>query len=121
MVDYIWNDYNYTFLSPNKSYNGEESIIAYQKEAYEFDKKDVPMTEGTKLRSYLGVAPPLVECNNNTLTHGGPVYMSVGQNMTLNMSRTLEEGGNTSYYGKEEFIYAPAFVEYYYYKSPVAK
>ena len=50
VIDYTWNEYNYTFRS---MLEGSEGIVAYQKEAYDIEKKDYPLTEGQKLRSYV--------------------------------------------------------------------
>jgi hypothetical protein len=53
------------------------------KEYYFAKRKDYDLYEGQKLVTYVGTAPKLVNWNR---THGGPVYMSVGSEVVLNVT-----------------------------------
>lgn len=58
-------------------------------------------------------------------SQGGPVYISVGERLVLNVTNnTYVEGENTteaSYYNKTVNVFSNSFVEYYYYETPVIK
>ena len=62
---------------------GSEILTAYKKEAYNIEKKDFVLNDGDKLKAYSAHAPKLPNFN---ATHGGPVYLSVGEHLTLNIS-----------------------------------
>jgi hypothetical protein len=95
---------------------GSQILQAYQNEASTIDKYDVELTNGDKLKSHVGHAPKLFNWNR---THGGPIYLSVGQHRVFNTTNNTlnEEGGyNISYFNKTSYQYSSSFVEYYYYK-----
>jgi len=60
---------------------GSEILQAYKKEAYNVEKKDYELTEGQHLKTYVAHSPKLVNWNR---THGGPIYMAVGENQIVN-------------------------------------
>jgi hypothetical protein len=99
---------------------GSEILRAYKKEAYNVEKKDYELTDGDKLKTYEGHAPKLP---NWTKTHGGPIYLAVGEHLTLNVTNYMytEDVVNVTYYNKTLYSYSNSFVEYYYYKQPVVK
>jgi hypothetical protein len=63
--------------------DGSEVLQAYKKEAYNVDKYDFELTDSQKLKTYVDKAPRLA---NHNKTHGGPVYMSVGEEFVLNVT-----------------------------------
>lgn len=100
---------------------GSQILQAYQNEASTIDKYDVELTNGDKLKSHVGHAPKLFNWNR---THGGPIYLSVGQHRVFNTTNNTlnDEGGyNVTYFNKTSYQYSSSFVEYYYYKQPVIK
>ena len=120
--DYIWNELQ---LIQNESNRGEMILKAYkeelwnEKEYYYTKKKDFELNEGDKLVTYAtATAPKLLNWNR---THGGPVYMSVGSEIKLNVTNyTYDDppgSGNTTidFYNKTLFVYSHSYVEYYYY------
>jgi len=60
---------------------GSEILQAYKKEAFNVEKKDFELTEGQRLKTYVAHAPKLANWNR---THGGPIYMSVGEHLIVN-------------------------------------
>ena len=62
---------------------GSEVLRAYKKEAFHVAKKDFELHSGDKLKTYVANAPKLPNWN---ATHGGPVYLSVGEHMILNIT-----------------------------------
>jgi hypothetical protein len=60
---------------------GDEVLMAYKKEAYNVKKVDHDLNERQKLKTYVTQAPRLP---NWTQTHGGPMYMAVGEHFLLN-------------------------------------
>ena len=70
--EYIW--YESDFIS-HAMVEGSEILYAYKIEAYNIEKKDYELTDGDKLKTYVGKSPRLWNFN---MTHGGPIYMSVG-------------------------------------------
>ena len=62
---------------------GSEILIGYKKEAYNIEKKDSEIQEAQRLKTWVSHSPRLP---NGAETHGGPVYMSVGEHFTVNTS-----------------------------------
>jgi len=48
-------------------------------------KKDFDIKETTKLKTYVASSPKLTNWNR---THGGPIYISVGEQIFLNITNT---------------------------------
>lgn len=116
VTDYFWNENDFLARSMME---GSEILTAYKKEAYNVEKKDYSLTDGDKLKSYTGHAPKLPNWN---ATHGGPIYMSVGEHLNLNISNYTYADDyattglfNISYYTLTKYQYSTSFVEYYYY------
>lgn len=65
-------------------------------------------------------APKLTNWNR---THGGPIYLSVGEHLVLNATNYTysEDIVNVTHYNKTLYQYSTSFVEYYYYKNPVVR
>ena len=62
---------------------GSEALRAYKKEAFHVAKKDFELKEGKRLKTYVANAPKLTNWNK---THGGPVYIAVGEHLVLNVT-----------------------------------
>ena len=60
-----------------------EVLQAYKKEAYSIEKKDFELKDGDKLKTYIATSPKLPTWNH---THGGPIYLSVGEQITMNIT-----------------------------------
>ena len=65
--------------------SGSEVLSAYKKEAYNFKKVDEELTDNTRLKTYVLNSPKL---SNWNMTHGGPLYLGVGQNFPINQTVT---------------------------------
>lgn len=78
MIDYIWSETDFVY---NSMPAGNEILLAYKKEAYNIEKKDYELTEGQRLKTYVAHAPKL---SNWNATHGGPIYMAVGEHLQVN-------------------------------------
>lgn len=63
--------------------DGSEVLRAYKKEAFHVAKKDYELKDGEKLKTYVATSPKLSNWNE---THGGPVYLSVGEHLVLNVT-----------------------------------
>jgi len=98
--------------------DGSEVLNAYKKEAFNIDKVDTPIEESATLRTYISDSPKLV---NDNITHGGPIYMAVGEQLSLNMTNASAENQSERFYKRHVWEYSYSFVEYFYYKSPVIK
>lgn len=99
--------------------DGSDVLLAYKKEAADIEKVDAPIGEGVTLRTYISKAPVR---DHWTKTHGGPIYMSVGEELKFNVTNhSASEVGKLSYYEKEVWEFSYSFVEYYYYKQPVTR
>ena len=75
--DYLWNENDFT---AHAMVEGSEILTAYKKEAYTIEKKDASLTDGDKLKVYSAHAPKLPNWN---ATHGGPIYLSVGEHFSI--------------------------------------
>lgn len=80
MSDYIWNENDFT---AHAMIDGSEILSAYKKEAYSIEKRDFDLVDGDKLKAYSAHSPKLPNWN---ATHGGPIYMAVGEHLILNVS-----------------------------------
>lgn len=108
VLDYIWNENDFI---THAMVEGSEILPAYKKEAFSIEKKDYELAEGDKLKTYVSHAP---RPNNWNATHGGPIYLSVGEHLVLNVSNySFEEnptGGdllmNVSYFNRTIFSYS---------------
>lgn len=78
IMEYIWNEND--FIS-NTMVPGSEVLMAYKKEAYNVNKVDAALTDKQKLRTIVTKSPRLP---NWTHTHGGPMYMGVGEHFQIN-------------------------------------
>lgn len=123
VIDYIWSesDYIQNTLAP-----GNEGLLAYKKEAYNVEKKDFELFEGQRLKTYVVAHAP--KLSNWNATHGGPVYLSVGEHFLVNSTNytfEINEDGSqtniTTIVTNTIYQYSYAFVEYYYYQQPVVK
>ena len=101
VTDYLWNENDFTI---HAMVEGSEILTAYKKEAYSIEKKDFILYDGDKLKTYSAHAPKLPNWN---ATHGGPIYLSVGEHLVLNISNytyadDYSTSGifNVSYYSK---------------------
>lgn len=117
VLDYIWSEAD--FVS-NSLPPGNEVLLAYKKEAYNVEKKDFELYEGQKLKNYVVAHAP--KLSNWNATHGGPIYLSVGEHLVVNATNYSyeinEDGSQTNVTTIEThtiYQYAYAFVEYYYY------
>ena len=116
--DYMWSDNNYIHKTLEE---GTEVLSAYIKETFNVKKVDTEIHEGSKLKTYMAKAPRLP---NHDSTNGGPMYMSVGELITLNKTvykEVIDEAtGHISMQPSIEtdHIYhlGNSKVEYYYYK-----
>jgi len=129
VMNYIWNE---AFLIQVEAERGNHILKAYKEEGnyneieYYFTKiKDYELFEGQKLVDYYAFSPKL---ENWYCTHGGPVYMAVGEELNLNITNytSYEDTTgltytNVSYYNKTIFVYSYSYVEFYYYQNPVVK
>jgi hypothetical protein len=61
--------------------SGSEVLMAYRKEAFYIEKRDYEINDTTKLNTWVATSPKLPNWN---ATHGGPVYLSVGENIIIN-------------------------------------
>jgi hypothetical protein len=59
------------------------------KEYYFSKRKDFELYEGQHLTTYVAHSPRL---KNAEHTHGGPIYMSVGSEVVLNVTNSTFEG-----------------------------
>ena len=116
VLDYIWNENDFIY---NTMVQGSEVLMAYKKEAYNVEKKDYELVEGQKLKTYVAHSPKLQNWNT---THGGPIYMAVGEHQFVNVTNyTYEEAEDgtrknlTLISTQTLYQYSYAFVEYYYY------
>jgi hypothetical protein len=121
-MEYIWNEQDFI---QNSMVFGSEILTAYKKEAFNVDKKDYELTEGQKLKTYIAKSPKLPNWNR---THGGPIYMSVGEHLTVNTTNYtfIEKDDGTSenvtkIANQTLYQYSYSYVEYYYYQQPVVK
>lgn len=93
--------------------------MGYKKEAYNIEKKDYELTDGQRLKSYVAHSPKLPNWNK---THGGPIYMGVGEHMIINTTQfnfTVTEEGtktNLTYVNQTIYQYSTSFVEFFYYQ-----
>ena len=105
---------------------GTEVLSAYVKETFNVKKVDVELHEGAKLKTYTTKSSRLP---NHDQTNGGPLYMSVGEQITINKTVykevTDEATGHVSIQPviETDHIYqlGNSKVEYYYYKQPIVK
>lgn len=58
----------------NTLVQGAENLQAYKKEAFSIKKVDADLKGGDRLKSYVTQSPRVA-----VQTHGGPVYMAVGE------------------------------------------
>ena len=72
---------------------GSEILSAYKKEAYSVKKADEELTDNTRLKTYVIKSPKL---SNWNMTHGGPLYMAVGEHSTINTTVTNFTFGDDS-------------------------
>lgn len=57
---------------------GSEILLAFKKETYNSMIKNFDLVDGQKLKTSTGHAPKLP---NNNCTHGGPIYVAVGEHL----------------------------------------
>jgi len=81
------------------------------------EKRDYELNENDTLKTYpLAKSPRLPNWN---ATHGGPIYMSVGEHVILNCTNYTYDDAtqtqNVSFYNKTLYQYSSSMVEYYYY------
>lgn len=101
-------------------------LSAYIKETFDVKKVDAELQEGQKIKVYSAKAPRLP---NRESTNGGPLYMSVGEQISINKTVykevTDESSGHSSMQPvvETDHIYhlGNSKVEYYYYKQPIVK
>lgn len=73
MLEYLWNENDYI---QNTMVPGSEVLMAYKKESYNIYKVDAELSDKQKLKTVVTQSPRLP---NWTKTHGGPLYMGVGE------------------------------------------
>jgi hypothetical protein len=115
VTDYVYTE---TEFINSAMVSGSEILRAYKSEAFSVEKRDTEIAESTSLKAYPTKSPKLPNWNS---THGGPIYMSVGQAVLLNITNISAETGTTEYYNKTFYQYPTSYVEYYYYQQPVVK
>jgi hypothetical protein len=78
VLDYLWseNDFLHNVLA-----EGVEELAAYAKETFNIKKVDSEIKEHQRLKQYNMEAPRLP---NGNKTNGGPMYMSVGEEIAIN-------------------------------------
>lgn len=75
VLEYIWNENDFI---QNTMVPGSEVLTAYKKETYSVKKVDHDLHEKDKLKTFVSQSPRLP---NWTKTHGGPMYMAVGEHL----------------------------------------
>lgn len=123
VVDYIWNEQDFIL---NTMLPGSEILLAYKKETYTSMIRNFDLTDGQKLKVQTAHSPKLPNWN---ATHGGPIYLAVGEHLIMNVTnQTMEEDTETTnstnetrIYQKTIYQYSTSFIEYYYYQQPVIK
>lgn len=78
VLDYIWDEND--FIS-HTMVQGSDILMAYKKESYNSRIVDAPIKDRTRLRTYVTQSPRLP---NWSKTHGGPMYMSMGEHFQIN-------------------------------------
>ena len=76
--DYSWNENAYIHKTLEE---GTEVLSGYIKEAYNIKKIDTEIQDGQHLKVYTAKAPRLP---NADATNGGPMYMTVGEQISIN-------------------------------------
>ncbi len=74
---------------------GSEVLMAYKKEAFSIEKVDSPIEESFTLRTIVAPSPKL---ENDNVTQGGPIYISMGEKLLLNMTNMSVESSNGTFY-----------------------
>ena len=121
VMDYIWNEND--FLT-NVMLPGSEALIGYKKESYNFEKKDADLADGQKLKTWVAHSPKLP---NWTKTHGGPIYLGVGEQIAINTTFYNQTDEDDPTKIKMEVVnqtiyqFSHSFVEFFYYQQPVVK
>lgn len=80
VLEYAWNEDEWIHKSNGWVAEGSDAIMAYKNEAYNVEKFDFELHEGDSLKTYMAHAPKL---NHSAETHGGPVYINVGETLKL--------------------------------------
>jgi hypothetical protein len=118
VLDYIWNEDDWIHKANGWVAEGSDAVVAYKNEAFNYEKVDYELKEGERLKTYLAHAPKL---GHWTETHGGPVYVNVGETITFDMINMTATNLNETNIQQSYHSYSYSFVEYFYYKTPVVK
>jgi hypothetical protein len=124
VLEYLWSENNFIHKTLDE---GSEILSAYQKETSNIKKVDTEIRDRQRIRQYSSARAPALP--NKNRTNGGPIYMSVGEEVVMNKTvykEVIDEA--TGHASMQSFIETEkmytssnAKVEYYYYKQPEVK